>query len=102
MIPNAYQIYGGTRPYSNSEMINKVVKPLLGENFDAYLDIYNQPKEIIEKYREIENSLDPNGGELVYISSSLQGSARFYKNHGIIKASILHDYMIQGAIYVKK
>lgn len=102
MIPNAYQIYGGTNPYSNSEMINKVVKPLLGENFDAYLDIYNQPKEIREKYREIDNSLDPNDGKRVYTSASLQGKAIYYENRGIIKASILHDYMIQGAIYVKK
>jgi len=81
----------GTNPLTKKEMIREFVEPLLGKDFKTY-------EWDDEGYDELYKLKD---GKLVYLSSSNQGSATYYKEAGVLRTSVLEDYMIQGYIFRK-
>ena len=99
MYTNAYDYYGGVNPYTEKEMCEKIVKPLLGENFKT-IKMFNNDR-LNNEWWDLDSSLKTIEGELVYKSSSGQGTATFNKDRGIIRASVLENYSIMGVIYIK-
>jgi len=89
---------GGSKPFGDSEMREKIVEPNLGSNYDAYIQFqgpegqYNQAKQ---KYVK-----DMAGWKQLYRSSSDQGNAYLSPDGNVIKASILGGGGIIGAIYI--
>ena len=100
MYTNAYEFYGGVNPLTVKEMVDKVVKPLLGENFRT-IKMFNGDK-INNEWWDLDGSIKRIDGDLVYKSGSGQGSATYNKEFGIISATVLESYTIIGVIYIKE
>ena len=91
---NVYGTHGytlGTNPLTRNEMIKEFVEPLLGKDFKTY----QWGDEGYDELRKLE------AGELIYKSLSGQGYATYYREAGVLRTSVLEDYMIQGLIFTK-
>jgi hypothetical protein len=101
---SAYAYLGGSTPYGKTEMVEKVVIPAFGKNFDTHIqfddeDYYDFSDKLDKKY---DVPMERNGWKHLYSSASGQGTAWLSKDGKFISASILAHGGIIGAIYEKK
>ena len=91
---------GGDRPYGDKEMREKIVEPNLGKNYDTYI-MFRGPKG---QYDQVKNKYvkDIENWKPLYRSSNYQGNASLSPDGNVIKATILDQGGVVGAIYVKK
>jgi hypothetical protein len=91
---------GGERPYGDKEMREKIVEPNLGKNYDTYI-MFKGPKG---QYDQVKNKYvkDMENWKPLYRSSNYQGNAYLSPDGNVIKAAILDQGGVVGAIYVKK
>lgn len=97
---------GGERPYGDKEMREKIVEPNLGKNYDTYIMFKGpkgQPASSLD-YDQVKNKYvkDMENWKPLYRSSNYQGNAYLSPDGNVIKAAILDQVGIVGAIYVKK
>lgn len=93
-----YNILGGERPFTDTEMRENIVEPNLGPNYTAFI-MFKGPKG---EYDSIKKQFAQNTDKwkTLYRSRSYQGEASISPDGNIIKASILDNGGIVGAIYV--
>jgi hypothetical protein len=93
-----YNILGGERPLTDAEMRSNIVEPNLGPNYTAFI-MFKGPKG---EYDSIKKQFVQNSDKwkTLYRSRSYQGEASISPDGNVIKASILDNGGIVGAIYV--
>ena len=94
-----YAMLGGESPFDDSTMRKMIVEPNLGPNYKAYI-MFDEPKGEYDKMKA-KYASDTTGWKNLYRSSSYQGYANISPDGKVIKASILGNGGIIGAIYVK-
>lgn len=89
---------GGEHPMQNTEMINKIVKPSLGPDFQAVIMFKDSNYKALDAKYPYEVTKD---WKTIYRSSNYQGYAQISPDGSVIKAAILDGGGIVGAYYIK-
>lgn len=95
-----HMIYcSSTNPYSDVEMRKNVVEKHFGNNEYVTLHQFESPN-----YQQVERELVVGfeDWKTIYLSASYQGKAKINKEGNVIKASVLTNIGLVGAIYIKK
>jgi hypothetical protein len=94
-----YNMLGGEHPFDDKQMRKNIVEPNLGPDYTAFI-MFKGPKG---EYDSIKKQFIQNTDKwkTLYRSRSYQGEASISPDGNIIKASILDNGGIVGAIYIK-
>ena len=86
-------------PLNDKDMREEIVEPRLGKKYDSYVMFKDR------EYEKMTAKYCPKGiadRELIYTSMSQQGKAHISPDGEVIKATVVDNGSIVGAIYIKK
>ena len=95
-----YAYLGGNTNLTDAEMREKIVKPLLGDDFDAYVMFEGPAGEYEDMVAQW--APDTKGWERVWRSPSYQSYADVSPDGKVVKAAVFRNGGIVGALYVKR